>query len=120
MDGGTLREACSCSCRASHQGEVVRAPALALDLLPEDEWPKAAQLYGSFDEAVAEKIDAMVGSKRLQFAPYLPDSVSSKLKDSMFVAWLQARYIKVAGRVLEDAAGNIVAIWACCPKVTIE
>ena len=95
-------------------------PALALDQLSDEERPRAAQLYSSVDEAAAEKIDAMVASDFLQVASTLPVSVSSKLKDSLRMGWLQENYIKVVARVLEEAARNVAAKWTFSPMVTVE
>ena len=70
-------------------------PAVPLDQLADEERPRAAKLYSSVDEAVAEKIDAMVDSDFLKVVSKLPDSVSSSLHDSLRTSWLKENYIKV-------------------------
>ena len=95
-------------------------PAVPLDQLSDEERPRAAKLYSSVDEAVAEKIDAMVASDFLEVVPTLPVSVSSKLQDSLRMSWLKENYIKVVARVLEQAARNDEAKWTFSPKVKVE
>ena len=95
-------------------------PAVPLDQLADEERPRAAKLYSSVDEAVAEKIDAMVASDFLEVVSTLPVSVSSKLQDSLRMSWLKENYIKVVARVLEQAARNDEAKWTFSPKVKVE